>query len=309
MRFISHALPSDLDVILDSDKVHVVSPFLSEKTISRININRHKTFSLITRLPKSYNFPSAFIENDPKPLLDAMQRMGSKFRLYALPPVHAKIYINEASSWTGSANFTANGFSGKPEILVDFEQVHPELSRTFRTYLQQSTLITKQNLKALIGWIDEGLTEISRPGASKATQDEPEAAGASYESFLAWLRTYQGAHKRDAKVLLNRAEGGNQMSGHVAIAFNGVMSFLRKNPNLISNLLANTTGYPGTEVMQPLANFIRQHGDAYKGPRGGKWRSYLSTDLGGRQTGGGAGNVIVRRTLVLIPAYLRDRRA
>jgi hypothetical protein len=307
MRFISHAQPGDLDTILDSDKVHVVSPFLSAKTVSRISSNRHKTFNLITRLPRLYNFPSAFIENDPKPLLDAMQRMGSKFRIYALPPVHAKIYINETSSWMGSANFTANGFSGKPEILIDFEQVHPELSRTFRTYLQQSTLITKQNLKALVGWIDEGLTEISRHGASKASQDEPESAGASYESFVAWLRTYQGVHKRDAQVLLNRAEGGNQMSGHVAIAFNGAMSFLRKNPGLLSNLLANKTGHPGPEVMQPLANFIRQHGDAYQGPRGGKWRNYLSTELGGRQTGGGAGNVIVRRTLILIPAYLRDR--
>lgn len=307
MQFISHANSSHLDTILDSDKVSIISPFLSGKTVSRIDNNRHTAFSIVTRLPSSYNYPSAFIENDPAPLLDAMERMGSKLKVYALPPVHSKIYINENSSWTGSANFTSNGFSGKPELLIDFEEVDSELSKITKLYISSSTRITKQNLKSLLEWIDDGLTEVASRGGSTASPDMPEAGGASYSDFLAWLRKYKGLHLADAKILVDRADGGNQMSGHVAIAFNGVASFLRKNPNLRTALMANTSGKPGPEVMKPLSKFIKKHGDSYQGPRGGKWRNYLSSDLGGRQTSGGAGNVIVRRTLVLLPAYLKSR--
>ncbi|MBY0382486.1 MAG: NgoFVII family restriction endonuclease [Xanthobacteraceae bacterium] len=307
MRFISHAKSSHLDIILDSEKVDIVSPFLSKNTVSKININRHKAFNLVTRLPSSYNYPSAFIENDPAPLLEAMNRMGSKLKLYALPPVHSKIYINEKSSWTGSANFTNNGFSGKPEILVDFEEVNLEIAKIFKSYVSESTLITKKNLQKLLEWIGDGLTEVASRGGSTTSPDVPEAGGASYSDFVSWLRKYQGCHQSDAKILLDRADGGNQMSGHVAIAFNGVVSFLRKNPNLRSPLLASKSGKPGPNIMTPLSDFIKKHGDSYQGPRGGKWRNYLSTELGGRQTSGGAGNVIVRRTLVLLPAYLESR--
>ena len=308
MQFISHAKAAVLDTILDSNEVKIASPFLSKNTVSRISTNRHKRFELITRLPRTYHSPVAFIENDPLPLFEAAERMGAKFKLYALPTVHSKIYLNEQNSWTGSANFTDNGFSGKPELLIDFGEKSPDLDAIFKTYVNQSRIVTKKDLRTLLTWLDAGLTEVAlRGGNAIATADEPEASGASYEDFVGWLGKYKGPHQADAVVLLNRAKGGNQMSGHVASAFNGVTSFLRKNPALRQAVKKYSNTSFGQEITAPLSAFIKKHGDSYRGPNGGKWRNYLSTRLGGRQTTGGAGNTIVKRTLILLPSYLDHR--
>lgn len=308
MEFISHARSAHLDAILDADKVRVASPFLSDGTVARINNNRHKKFELITRLPTTYNYPAAFIENDPRPLRNAMERMGTKFKLYALPTLHAKLYINSSDSWTGSANFTQNGFSGKQELLLRFNGVNAELDRIFCVYKAQAALVSKANLNALISWIDDGLTEVGfRSSNAASTLDEPEGGGASYDSFLKWLAAYKGPHKQEAKTLLDRANGGNQMSGHVATGFNGVASFLRMNPDLRARLKAyNNTNF-GPEILTPLSNFIKKHGNKYKGPNGGQWRNYLSVKIGGVQTTGGAGNSIVTKSLLLMPYYLDSK--
>lgn len=308
MRFTGFANPADLDEILDSDAVRVVSPFLSSITLDRISSNRHKSFSLITRLPTSYNSPIAFIENDPAPIIAAIDRMGTKLRILALPSVHSKIFLNENYSWTGSANFTNNGFSGKPELLIRFDGVEPNLDKIFEKYEGQSYLVSKSKLLKLQDWINKGLTEIdSRASRTHQTPDEPEAGVVSYSDFLKWLGSYNGKHKNIATILADRADGGNQMSGHVALAFNGVTSFLRKNPEIRRIIDYKNWTQAEDSALMPLANFIKKYGDEYRGPRGGFWRKYLSTDLGGRQVNGGAGNSIVKRSVLLLPQYLDER--
>lgn len=234
--------------------------------------------------------------------------MGPKLKIYALPSIHSKIFLNKDRSWTGSANFTNNGFSGKPELLIKFDDVDPNLDKIFGNYLKQSVLVAKSSLMKLQRWIDKGLTEIDcRASRTQQTPDEPESGVASYNDFLTWLANYKQKHKSDAKTLLDRARGGNQMSGHVALAFNGVTSFLRKNPQVRELIDYNTWTQVKPIALKPLASFIKKYGDDYRGPNGGYWRNYLSTDLGGYQTTGGAGNTIVKRCVLLLPQYLDDR--
>jgi hypothetical protein len=48
-----------------------------------------------------------------KPLKHAMDQLGSALMVFALPTVHAKLYLAQEQAWLGSANFTRNGFSKK----------------------------------------------------------------------------------------------------------------------------------------------------------------------------------------------------
>lgn len=109
-----------LDEILLGRSINIASPFYSASTIKMLNMDNAEKVSFITRLPNQYNMPVAYIENDPAPLKRLLERSGNKFSLYALPSLHAKLFMNENSVWMGSANFTLNGFSGKQEIVAKF---------------------------------------------------------------------------------------------------------------------------------------------------------------------------------------------
>ena len=79
------------------------------------------------------------------------------------------------------------------------------------------------------------------------------------------------------------------------------------NPDKASKLFSlNDTEIP-TAILDHVAAFIKKYGDEYRGTQGGYWRRYLSDSLGGTQTAGGAGNTIVKKCLVLLPIYMRDR--
>jgi hypothetical protein len=298
----------DLEAILDSSSVAVASPFLSPWTLERINPNRHNSFRLITRLPTSFNAPEAFIENDPRPIKNAMELLGRKLAVFALPTLHAKMFFNEHSSWVGSANFTNNGFSGKQELLLRFDGQHPELHSIYKQYIAESKSVSILDINKLIRWMEMGLTEIdNRKSKLGSSPDESELSNASYSDFVNWLSSHNGVKRSIAKHLFVRSTGVNNMSGHIYPAFNGTLSFLRKNPMLITRLEPVTDAQIPADIISKISAFIKKYGDEYRGTKGGYWRSYLSTALGGNQDRGGAGNTVVKKCLVILPLYMKDR--
>lgn len=300
--------PTDLNAILNSEKLDVVSPFLSKWSLRKIDPEKHKLFRLITRLPEVYHAPVAYLDNDPAPILQAMIAMGKKLQIFALPTVHAKLYMNENSSWVGSANFTKNGFSKKPELLLKFDETPASLVTVFKDYKAQSTLVSLENVQKLNRWCEMGLTKIRSDNPDKnSSPDEAVKVAASFQDFVDWLGKGSGPKQTARKQILAQVNGLNQMSGHVYPAFNGVLAFLRTHPKFIPDLkTANASAIPD-DVITSVAKFIRKYGDEYRGVNGGYWRSYLSTQLGGRQVGGGAGNAVVKRSLALLPIYMHDR--
>jgi len=97
------------------------------------------------------------------------------------------------------------------------------------------------------------------------------------------------------------------MSGHAYSGFHGTFSFLSKNPEIGRTLLTQH-GLPiPAEILDKLAEFVRDHGHKFGGPRGGTWRSKLSQRLGGVHIGGGAGDVLVKRLLIEVPRYMREK--
>lgn len=272
-------------------------------------MQKSERVSLITRLPDQYNMPVAYIENDPMPLKKLLQRSGNKFSLYALPSLHAKLFINDNSVWMGSANFTLNGFSGKQEIIAKFSGKQESWSRIFDSYVGQATRVTQDDLKKLVRWIESGLTRVNRAPIPEDHDDgQIVEVPFSFEEFVSWLQKKSAPLPDLRKHLFDRVNGKNFMSGHVRAGFHGAMSFLATNDKYMTAMLsANSDSIP-TVVLSSFSEFVRLHGDEYRGPQGGKWRSYLSTKLGGVQTGGGAGDIIVKRCLTLIPRYIEDKR-
>ena len=298
-----------LKKIISGKQLKAVSPFYSAASLDKINPNKIKNMTFITRLPIQYQMPPAYIDNDPQPLMDLMEKMGRQLKVFALPSLHAKIYINENTTWIGSPNFTINGFSGKQELLLEFDSAKNYWLDVFREYRGDSVRVTPDELKKLLRWTTLGLT-VTRGSdyvvgkSSKEIKQTP----LTFEDFIVWLAEPDQPHPDLRKHIRGQIRGKNNMSGHVPPAFNGTMAFLRLNKEYIPILdIANDGSIP-VNVLDDLASFIKKFGDQYRGVRGGYWRNYLSNRLGGKQAGGGAGDVVVKRCLMLIPAFLKARQ-
>jgi hypothetical protein len=295
-----------LDEILLGKTLSIASPFYSRTSVGLLDMENSERVSLITRLPDQYNMPTAFIENDPVPLKNLLHLHGNKLSLYALPTLHAKLFMNEDAVWMGSANFTLNGFCGKQEIVAKFSGNHGPWQKIFASYVKQSTRVTHADLEKLVRWIDCGLTRVNRTNIPD--DDNQIEVPFSFEDFVDWLQKKNAPLADLRQHLFDRVNGKNFMSGHVRAGFNGSMAFLAANHQcMLTMLSAKPDSIPDT-VLKEFSEFVRSHGDEYRGPQGGRWRNYLSTRLGGAQTGGGAGDIIVKRCLALIPRYLEDQR-
>ena len=298
-----------LHKIISGKRLKVVSPFYSAASLDKINPNKIKKMTFITRLPIQYQIPPVYIDNDPQPLMDLMEKMGKQLKVFALPSLHAKLYINENTTWIGSPNFTINGFSGKQELLLEFDSAKRKWLNVFRAYRGDSVNVTPDDLKKLLRWTTLGLT-VTRGShyvvgkSSKEIKQTP----LTFEDFIDWLAEPDQPHPDLRERIRGQIGGKNNMSGHVPPAFNGTMAFLRLKKEYIPILESANDGLIPENVLDDLASFIKKYGDQYRGVRGGYWRNYLSDRLGGNQASGGAGDVVVKRCLALIPAFLKARR-
>lgn len=305
-----HSYPNHdlLSEIISGKQLKAASPFYSSASLQLINPKKLNGMSFITRLPTQYIMPSAFIENDPSPLVKLLGKMGARMKIYALPELHAKLYINEKSTWVGSSNFTMNGFSGKQEILIQFDDNEASWSKVFDTYMEDSVEVGQSDLEKLSHWISLGLTKIrSQHHTANETPGNEAKTPLTFEDFIEWLGEPKQPHAPIRKHIHDRVKGKNYMSGHVPPAFNGAMSFLRLNSKHIPTLEKAKDNSIPYAVLEDFASFVRKYGDHYRGSKGGYWRNYLSTKLGGAQDTGGAGDTVAKKCLVLVPAYIKAR--
>ena len=295
--------------IISGSQIKVASPFYSSASLNLIAKRDIKRMEFITRLPTQYKTPSAFIENDPTPLADLFNKMNDRLNVYALPSLHAKLYLNDKMAWVGSANLTQNGFSGKPEIVIQFEDRKNYWSSVFSEYCELANPVRKADLEKLQKWIDIGLTKVkSQDNTAEKPSGETTFALLTFEDFVEWLAELGQPHPSIRKHILERVNGKNSMSGHVRSALHGVMAFLRLRSGHRKRLEGVNDRSIPSDIISDFAFFVKKYGDEYRGPRGGEWRNYLSTRLGGSQLNGGAGNTVAKKCLVLVPAYLNVRR-
>lgn len=306
-----HAYPDAhlLRKIVASKELRIVSPFYSSASLNKIDHQKIRRLYFITRMPNQYLMPTAFIENDPVPLQNLLNRLGQRLKIFALPDLHAKLYIGDDRVWAGSSNFTINGFSGKPEIVLQFDAVNEAWSDLFETYRREAFPIGLTELKKLSDWVSLGLTNVRSPARSESHSDTgSKQRPLTLEDFIDWLGDRSEPMADLRKHLHDRVNGKNYMSGHVPPSFNGVMSFLQMNPKYIRALQGASDNSIPPRLLEQFAVFVGRFGDHYRGPKGGLWRNYLSVKLGGAQVSGGAGDTVAKKCLVLIPAYMKARR-
>lgn len=298
-----------LNEIVSGPQIEVASPFYSAASLKLVAKGGVKRMALITRLPTQYIMPSAFIENDPRPLSELFSTMNDQLKLYALPSLHAKLYLRDKFAWVGSANMTLNGFSGKPEIVIRFKDREKYWAGVFSDYRNLANPVKKADLEKLQRWIDLGLTKVrSQENTAERPTGETSHAPLTFEDFVEWLAEPSQPHPSIRKHILDRVKGKNFMSGHVPPAFHGAMAFLRLKSEHRSRLVKTDDTSIPSDIISDFASFVEKHGDEYRGSQGGYWRNYLSTRLGGAQQSGGAGDTVAKKCLVLIPAYVNARR-
>ncbi len=296
----------ELDSILNEDRIDIVSPFYSRWALQKLTPARHARVRIITRLPITFLSPPTFLDNDPRPLKDVMSRLGNALSVYALPTVHAKLYLNNNAGWLGSANFTQNGFSGIGELILRCGPPLEDLKSAFEDFRKEATPITDDNVQFLVESVRSGLTRLRpKPEGSEFSGDIPTSDTVTYEDFGQWLRRRRS---EIATYLTQRMHNKYRMSGHAYSGFHGTYRFLLKNPETGRILLAQRDLPIPDGILDKLAVFVRRYGDKFGGPRGGTWKSKLSTRLGGVQIGGGAGDVLVKRLLIEVPRYMHEKQ-
>jgi hypothetical protein len=302
-RVIEFPTEAVLHQILRSERLDIVSPFYSGWTLRKLRNSSLAQVRLITRLPDQYHSPPPFLDNDPRPLKDAMERLGTTFSVFALPIVHAKLYVSPSDAWLGSANFTRNGFSGKGELLIRIEPAEQNIRKTFDRFLHASKEVKLRDVSFLVSCLAAGVTRV-RPlqDVDGGSGDVPALLAVSYQDFGEWLRSQTGAG-----YILDRISNKNRMSGHVYSGFHGLCAFFQKNAKLSSRVLRGGQA-DQVLVLDRLRHFVEEHGTLFGGPRGGTWNSKLSTRLGGTQSGGGAGDVVVKQLLPFIARYMKHKK-
>jgi hypothetical protein len=213
-----------------------------------------------------------------------------------MPNVHAKMYLCDDTGWVGSSNLTNNGFSGKGELLIKISPVGG-LQASFERFRRGALQVTYDNLNYLTQCLSDGLTTLVKPRGK--TQDDQVIPNLSYEGYGLWLRQQPGN-----SWLVGRMENDNNMSGHVYSAFFGAAAFLLRERKYAAWLLAGKGVNQAIE--NDLADFVLKFGSRVSGPRGGTWNRKLSEKLGGTHSNGGAGDVIVLRSLPFVARYLRQ---
>ena len=298
-----------LNEIVASPNLRAASPFYSSASLQLIDPSRVRRLSFITRLPSQYIMPTAFIENDPSVLLELLRRLGRRMKLFALPELHAKLYVSDSYVWVGSSNLTLNGFSGKQEIMIQFDGQHKAWSDVYESYRLDAVAIGLCELKKLCEWVSLGLTNVQSPTRSESHSDlGSRKTPLTLEDFIDWLGDPSQPMANVRKHLHDRVNGKNYMSGHVPPSFNGAMAFLQLNRKYIGALQGVSDQAIPQQVLDEFAAFVGRFGDQYRGSKGGRWRNYLSVRLGGAQVSGGAGDTVTKKCLVLIPAYVKARR-
>jgi len=301
----SHPDESLLENIVGDHSLYIASPYYSDWASEKIDGNIVSDLVFLTRLPCEYNRPPAYIENHPSAIISLYQRIDN-ITVHTLSTLHAKIYMNSKSAWIGSSNFSRNGFSGYEEVLAETLQPANEIVDAFDSYLAASTVVGLSELQKLASWIDAGLTTVLNSRTPEAPVRQNAYPPFSIEDFEVWLEESSAPHSEVRSIILAQLNGRNQMSGHVRHAFNGVLSFFRFHPGSLPLVRpCDYSDIPDT-VLGELREFIIAHGDEYRGDGGGYWRNYLSTNIGGTQTRGGAGDAVVKRCLILIPHYIES---
>lgn len=312
----------DLDLInLESKNLTLATAFYSRGALDKLEVAA-ENLTICAQLDLSSL--SAWISGrlDPPALLRFIKRSKETCKnvsLMASNIAHAKIYAGDSSYLLGSANLSLRGFAGLGhEILFYEDDVARQalIASALDEYKKQLAVITFDQLDSYIKANEAKVVSLIESKRSKKFDEDviPHISSArplrlgGYDDFIKWLILNSNTA---ASEILARAQGKNNLSGHIHRNFYGVRQFLLSRPHLISKFStvpSDSYSLLGDDnTCQLINNFVKYDATNELDFDVTTWRNYLPGKCGGSQDSGGATSGNLNRMIPLIAAYLAHK--
>jgi hypothetical protein len=233
---------------------------------------------------------------------------------------HAKFYVGSEAALIGSANLTTRGLAGLGhEAMSHFSLKSPAQASVRAGISRYMAGLQRIKLDELESFVAENLEIVcakrkkqnypnleSRP--PKIVQsDRPDRLG-TYNEFLNWLKN---VNSEAAIEILARANGKNNLSGHIYRNFFGLRQYLLYAPDTQRRFAKESeddyrlSKDPDTE--SEIRGFVLNHASDEDNFSLETWKTYLPQECGGRaeKHGGTIGNL--NRMLPLVAKQLAQK--
>jgi hypothetical protein len=317
-RAIVGPLVSDIANITGAD-VTLATAFYTSGALNVLNI-RAKRLRLLMRLNLKSVADWAMGSLDPVALQTFIQRhqqAGREVSLLISPTAHAKIYSGQNGYLVGSANLSTRALSGSAAEILWFESddVRKQaMDAAVQTYSEKFQTCSLDQLDAYIAENETKAKDLAKKISRELLSDEEDrlpngivrpARLGDYDTFLLWLSKHSSPA---AEEVLARANGKQNLSGHIRQAFFGIRQFLLGNPKFMRYFktidpAAYSFSGDGTTAKM-LGTFVTRHARDEGAFSPEKWQTYLPKSAGGKQVSGGATSGNLNRMLPLIAQYL-----
>ena len=297
---------------LDQGAITLATAFYSSRALMSLSV-RAESVTIICRLDfdSTEEWKRGFVAPDTLlSFLQAQQCRGATTLLYAAPTAHAKVYLGNRAALIGSANLTIRGFGGGHEIL---NRLHGRqaLRGTSRALCEYQSSLKRIELDALQEYVEANQHSVRRAKARKKQKLDqlPKANRSvrshlgSYNDFLHWL---QGVPKESASEIWQRANGKDNLQGHIDRNFHGLRQFFLVFPEAFDKMQrADPDTYrlfKNEKMVKNLHDFVHQFAVDEEHFILDRWKTYLPIECGGRagRRGGTIGNLNRMLPLVAI---------
>jgi hypothetical protein len=231
--------------------------------------------------------------------------------LYCSPDAHAKAYVGKSGALVGSANLTLRGFGGGLELL-QYSHGHSSVDfvrRRLTKYCKRMDRVEIKMLEAFIKQNEKRITELRRNVRNEDRLPRLHSGQrrhfGDYDGFLNWLHSLKSV---SAKEVYERANGKNQLSGHIHRNFYGLRQFFLAYPEMIDmfvKLDSDAYKLSADRIQEKrLKKFVKQYANDEEDFVLNIWKTYLPVECGGRAGGHGGTIGNLNRMFPLIARYL-----
>jgi hypothetical protein len=304
---------SDVQKLASGTKFTLASAFYSASRLDELTLDTGAADIMVRLDLKSVD---AWVSRSIAP--DALLRCWKRhpnvaISLYCSATAHAKVYAGDMGFLIGSANLTVRGLAGASDEVLWYESAEAariQMDGALKKYKNALRPITMDQLDAYVSANAANVISLQM-NAPRSMEDylptlleRPTRMG-RYEKFLSWLSSQECPA---AKVILERANGKANLSGHIKMNFYGIRQFLIANPSRARVLRDLDAGSYALCRDTATENALRQFVEREAADEGALdvdvWRTYLPVRSGGKPKRGGGTSGNLNRMLPLEAKYL-----
>lgn len=305
---------SDIAKLAKGKRFTLASAFYSAARLDEISIDA-ASVELMVRLDLRSIEDWVARAIAPDALLRCWQkRPDTEMAVYYSPTAHAKAYVGDGGFLVGSANLTVRGLAGTTDEILWFDSRAASRKQMEAALTRYKEGLSRLTIKDLERYVHDNIDEVHHRQRLAVKSEEDSVPGlprrptrlGTYEAFLMWLTKQNGD---GARVVLERAHGRGQLSGHIRTNFFGIRQFLLATPSRARYLSRVSPSdyqlWRDVETEKSLERFVRGEAVDEGGLIVDIWRTYLPERSGGKPKSGGGTSGNLNRMLPLMARYLK----